>query len=160
MNSSQMEALAPVELSTLRSLLSVAPARLLELDDVTASAKPDSKSWSAKEELGHLIDSASNNHERIVRAKLKEQRSWLPYNGERWVQLHAYDQRDWAELVNLWHALNHQLLKVAEALVAADWSIALPLDDSEPISLSVLLKEYVEHMQHHLRHIGIGIEDS
>lgn len=157
MNSTQEETAAPAELFTLRFLLSVAPERLLKINGATASAKPASDRWSAKEELGHLVDSASNNHERIVRAKLKEQRSWLSYNGERWVRLHAYQQREWAEIVDLWRALNDQLLKVTEALSAADWSIAFPLDGSEPITLSRLFKEYVEHIQHHLRHIGIEI---
>lgn len=155
----QEEAAAPVELSTLRFLLSVAPERLLKINADTASAKPALDRWSVKEELGHLVDSASNNHERIVRAKLQEQRGWLSYNGERWVRLHAYQQREWAEIVDLWRALNNQLLKAAEALSAADWSIAFPLDGSEPITLSRLFKEYVEHIQHHLRHIGIEIKE-
>ncbi len=149
----------PAALSSLRFLLSVAPARLLKINAAQVSAKPFSDRWSAKEELGHLVDSASNNHQRIVRAQLQEPVSSLSYNGEQWVGLHAYQQRDWAEIIELWRALNNQLLKAAEALTSADWSLTFPFDGSEPVTLTRLFNEYVEHLQHHLRHIGIEVEE-
>ena len=45
---------------------------LLEaIPDNKASAKPQPGKWSSKEIIGHLLDSASNNHQRFVRAALQ-----------------------------------------------------------------------------------------
>ena len=37
-----------------------------------ALSKPNLKKWSRKELLGHLIDSAANNHQRFVRIQRQE----------------------------------------------------------------------------------------
>ena len=50
-------------------LLKTVPKRLVDLADDAVSHKPAPNRWSKKEILGHLIDSAANNHQRFVRAK-------------------------------------------------------------------------------------------
>ena len=56
----------------LRALIDRLPARLTNLSDDQVQRKPSSSQWSLKEELGHLLDSAANNHQRIVRAQLED----------------------------------------------------------------------------------------
>jgi len=77
--------------------------------------KPDAKRWSKQEEFGHLLDSAANNHQRIVRAQLQEKPAMAGYEGDRWVEFHRYQQREWRELIAIWHALNEQLFTAASA---------------------------------------------
>lgn len=55
--------------SRLKEILQETPIKLSSLSDEDASQKPNPKKWSKKEILGHLIDSASNNHQRFVRAQ-------------------------------------------------------------------------------------------
>src|SRR5664279_1547105 len=50
-------------------LLKTVPKRLVDLADDAVSHKPAPNRWSKKEILGHLIDSAANNHQRFVRAQ-------------------------------------------------------------------------------------------
>lgn len=146
-------------LTLLQALLDQVPARLEELPSGQRKTKPAPSQWSPGEELGHLLDSAANNHQRIVRAQLEDKPAMPGYDGNRWVELHRYQQRDWTELIALWKALNHQLLTAARAVPDSAWSRTCTIDDSEPLTLKFVFEDYLEHMMHHLQHIGAQVED-
>ena len=57
-------------LADFRGTVDAGAARLLALTPDQAAARPGPDKWSPKEIIGHLIDSASNNHGRFVRALL------------------------------------------------------------------------------------------
>lgn len=141
----------PVE--ALRYLLDTVPAELAELSDSTAALKPSPEKWSPKEELGHLLDSAANNHQRIVRALMEDQPAMPGYEQQRWVQAHVYQKREWRELIDTWMALNRQLLVVAEWVADSAWTRTCTIAGSEPVTLRFVLTDYVAHMAHHLAHI-------
>jgi hypothetical protein len=143
----------------LQSLLDEVPARLEKIQSGKLELKPASDEWSLKEELGHLLDSAANNHQRIVRTQLEDKPAMPGYDGDRWVQLHDYQNRDWRELVGLWKALNQQLLAAAKAVPNSAWSRTCTIADSEPLTLKFVFEDYLEHMMHHLQHMGIQVED-
>src|SRR6185295_8436340 len=124
-----------------------------------AATRPAPGAWSANEELGHLIDSAANNHQRIVRAQLENNLALPGYDGDRWVALHAYQLREWTDLIALWRTANAHLLAAAEAAPVSAWAHTLSVDGSEPITLGFLVNDYVAHMVNHLRHIGIEVDD-
>src|SRR5215471_5942022 len=143
----------------LRALLSVLPGRLASISDVNAAAKPAPASWSAKQELGHLIDSAANNHQRIVRGQLEDNPALPNYDGDRWVEIHDYQNRNWHQLISLWKAGNSQLLRAADAAPDSVWDHKLTIGESEPVTLRFVLDDYIDHMSSHLRHLGIEIDD-
>lgn len=150
---------APRGLAQLRYALTVLPGRLAGISKGSAAARPAPDSWSPKQELGHLIDSAANNHQRIVRAQLEDNLALPGYNGDRWVELHAYQNRDWTELIALWRAGNTQLVAAAESAPRAAWTHTLSVGGSEPMTLGFVLDDYVDHMVSHLRHIGVEVGD-
>jgi hypothetical protein len=143
----------------LRTLIDRAPERLEMLSRSFVEIKPAESKWSRKEELGHLLDSAANNHQRIVRAQLEDKPAMPGYDQTGWVALHDYQHRDWNELIALWKALNRQLLAAAEAVADSGWSRTLTVRSSEPLTLQFVFEDYVAHMVHHLEHIGIAISD-
>ncbi|HSB10523.1 MAG TPA: nitroreductase family protein [Blastocatellia bacterium] len=149
----------PRGLAQLRSALPVLPGRLAAISNQRAAAKPAPESWSAKQELGHLIDSAANNHQRIARAQLEDNLALPGYDGDRWVELHGYQNREWTELVGLWRAANSQLVAAAESTPARAWSHKLSVGGSDPLTLRFVLDDYVDHMASHLRHIGVVVDD-
>ena len=108
-------------ITSLQNLLQRVPGRLkaLSKDEVERKATPSS--WSPKEELGHLLDSAVNNHQRIVRAQSEDKLAMPGYEQNRWVAIHRYQQRDWAELISSWQDLNRQLLVAAESVPDSAW---------------------------------------
>jgi len=73
------------ELKTLDAVLKVVPRRLREISPESAARRPDPNQWSPKQELGHLIDSAMNNHQRIVRASSKTRSIFPGYDSDYWV---------------------------------------------------------------------------
>ena len=146
-------------LTLLRDLVQGVPGRLDRLSKDTVESKPTPSTWSPKEELGHLLDSAANNHQRIVRAQLEDSPAMPGYEQNRWVAVHAYQRRNWKELIELWQALNRQLLAAAEAVPDSAWSRTLTVAGSEPLTLQFVFEDYVAHMQHHLQHIGIEVDD-
>lgn len=146
-------------MTSLHALLDQLPRRLEQFPATKIAHKPDPNKWSAKEELGHLLDSAANNHQRIVRAQLEDRPAMPGYDGDGWVAIHQYQQRDWSELVRLWHALNAQLLTAAKAVPEEAWSRTLTIADSKPLTLRFVFEDYVDHMLHHLRHIGVQVDD-
>ena len=143
----------------LRALLNEVPPRLNKLPLSQVELKPSPVKWSPKEELGHLLDSAANNHQRIVRTQLEDEPKMPGYDGNAWVKLHKYQHRDWPEMIELWHALNQQLLAAAEAVPDPAWPRTCTIADSLPLTLKFVFEDYVDHMVHHLRHIGIEVDD-
>lgn len=57
--------------SSLSSIVAIALPRLQSIPEDIAAQKPAPGKWSKKEILGHLIDSAANNHQRFVRLQLQ-----------------------------------------------------------------------------------------
>jgi hypothetical protein len=146
-------------LNSLRQILQLVPNRLEKLSREAVERKPSPSAWSPKEELGHLLDSAANNHQRIVRARFEDNLDMPGYEQNRWVASHNYQHRDWQELIDTWETFNRQLLFAAETVEGAAWSMRLSIAGSEPVTLQFVFDDYVAHMLHHLRHIGIETAD-
>src|ERR1035437_8416925 len=129
------------------------PQRLADIPDEIAAHKPAPDRWSKKESLGHLIDSAANNHQRFVRAQSAPRLEFPGYEQEFWVAIQSYATAPWTDLVNLWLLLNRHLLHVVKAMPAAvlshDW-----VSGAHPaVTLKALAADYLRHVDHHLTHI-------
>jgi hypothetical protein len=146
-------------LQSLRELIARLPGRLSAIPIDKAAQKPKPDAWSIKQELGHLLDSAANNHQRIVRAQLEEKPAMPGYDGDAWVELHRYQERDWSMLIDGWAALNRQLLAAAEAVPDAASTRTLTIADSAPLTLQFVFDDYIDHMLGRLRHMGVPVED-
>jgi hypothetical protein len=75
----------------LKSIVSLVEPQLRQLNPDEVGIKQTSDAWSKKEILGHLIDSATNNHQRIVRALYDAADQFPPYDQTKWVQIHGGD---------------------------------------------------------------------
>jgi len=146
-------------LNALQIIIQETPGRLHCLGVEKAAIKPAANKWSPKEELGHLLDSAVNNHQRIVRAQMEDKLSLPGYQQENWVKLHGYQQRQWSELINFWTALNQHLLAAAHSVPQNAWLNTCTVGDSGSMTLQFVFEDYIRHMLHHLEHIGIDVKD-
>lgn len=132
-------------------------------DEESAKALAPGK-WSASEIIGHLIDSASNNHQRFVRAQFQTDLVFPGYAQEDWVRVQDYRNAPWRELLTLWHSYNLQLARVMAAvpeeirvkehrkhnLHRIAWQT---VPEDEPATLDYLMRDYVGHLKNHLRQI-------
>ncbi|MDQ2969990.1 MAG: DinB family protein [Acidobacteriota bacterium] len=84
-----------------------ASAPLLEAlaEEATGCPRAPGK-WSPREVLGHLVDSAANNHIRFVRGQFEEDLIFESYDQDEWVRVQAYCDAPWTEIVELWRAYN------------------------------------------------------
>src|SRR5580765_7521264 len=103
-------------LNALQIIIQETPGRLHCLGIEKAAIKPAADKWSPKEELGHLLDSAVNNHQRMVRAQMEDGIAMPGYQQEEWVKLHKYQERQWYELISLWAGLDQHLLAAAQSV--------------------------------------------
>jgi len=118
-------------------LLSVIDSAEPRLRDISAleSTKPILPGgWSRRQVLGHLIDSASNNHQRFVRAALQPSLDFPGYDQEGNVRLQAPQEADWGLLLSLWAAYNRYLAHVIARLPAAKLETAVRIGSGEPVT--------------------------
>ena len=137
----------------LESLLALAVPRLLALTETECSFRPAPDKWSKKEILGHLIDSASNNHQRFVRAQLSSEIRLPSYEQEDWVRTQAYQTESWENLVQLWKAFNLHLLHLGAEIQGERLNSMCFIGTDEPVTLEFIITDYVRHVKHHLRQI-------
>jgi hypothetical protein len=125
---------------------------LQAVTEADASTKT-STAWSQKEELGHLIDSASNNHLRFVRAALEVEYHGPSYDQNGSVNLHGYQQLAWSNLVQFWFHYNGLLCQLIGRIPEEKLQTPCRVGDGAPVTLQFLIQDYVAHMRHHLDHI-------
>src|SRR5689334_7978818 len=87
-------------------------ARFARITDAEAEAPQAEGKWSRKQLLGHLIDSAANNHQRFIRGQLDGPHAFPGYEQEAWVERNGYTDAKWSDLVALWQNYNLHLLRV------------------------------------------------
>jgi broad specificity phosphatase PhoE len=126
---------------------------LLKLDNADTTARPSENKWAKKEILGHLLDSASNNHQRFVRASLQGSLTFPGYDQEKLVDLQRFADVDWSFLVDFWAAYNRFLAHVINSLPAEAAIVTCNIGDNKPATLEWIAADYVAHLKHHLNQI-------
>lgn len=130
-----------------------AASRLRTIGEAVAAAKVRPEVWSTKEIVGHLIDSAANNHQRVIRAQQTDEFAFPGYEQETWVRAQGYQERPWLELVEFWALYNHQLSHAIRRIPEAALGVTCRIGTSEPVTLRFLVEDYLVHLRHHLRQI-------
>jgi hypothetical protein len=134
----------------LRYAVRTLPGVLSRFSEAESEQRPSADRWTKKEVLGHLIDSASNNHQRFVRSQLSNGQDFPGYDQEQWVSIQHYQSALWNDLIDLWRAYNTHLLHVAECMSEEGQRATCRVGGCE-ITLSRLFVDYVAHLEHHLR---------
>lgn len=125
----------------------------LEAITEEASAKAEAGKWCAKEELGHLLDSAVNNRIRMVKAALEGGFEGPGYDQVGWVALSGYSELPWRTLVASWRLHNTMLAHLVNRVPQERLDAQCVIGANPPVTLGFVIEDYVLHMQHHLDHI-------
>jgi hypothetical protein len=143
----------------LLGLVDVAEPRLLEINELESTEPILTGGWSRKQVIGHLIDSASNNHQRFVRAALQNSLDFPGYDQGGSVRVQAAQEADWLLLVSLWAAYNRYLAHVMAHLPASKLGTHCRIGAGEAVTLGFLAADYLMHLGHHLSQIGVADSD-
>jgi hypothetical protein len=137
----------------IRSLISESKPRLLVISEEQAGQKPGPDAWSKKEILGHLIDSAMNNHQRVVRAGYNNAMDFPPYDQNNWVKVQRYHQVSWNDLISLFEQLNLHFCRAVEILPQECLGNACNIGKESSVTIEFVIQDYLRHLEHHLRKI-------
>jgi DinB superfamily len=146
-----------IELShSILGVIDAAEPRLRAVSDAESVVPVLAGGWSRKQVIGHLIDSASNNHQRIVRAMLADALEFPRYDQEGNVRAQAVQEADWPLLVSLWASYNRYLAHVIAQIPGDKFDTVCRIGANEPVTLGFLAEDYLGHLRHHLGQIGLG----
>ncbi|MEF2146027.1 MAG: DinB family protein [Desulfovibrionaceae bacterium] len=120
-------------------------------DATSVRIGPDA--WTLKEIVGHLVDSASNNHQRFVRLGAGDLRDFPGYDPEVWVAQQKYDGLPWETLLHLWKSYNELLVHLIAFLPEEAGKNVWHSPDG-PLSLEFLVEDYYRHMRLHIEHFA------
>ena len=137
----------------LRRTLSEVLPLLENINDDEASRKPLPEKWSKKEILGHLLDSACNNQQKFVRTIVERHVDFVGYQQNQWVDSQKYNAANWRDLINLWHAYNLHLAHIIENVEPEVLANEITIEAAGSFTLEFIMKDYVEHLKHHLNRI-------
>jgi hypothetical protein len=137
----------------LAGVIRTAVPALEAIDEADSLRTRGEGSWSRKEVLGHLVDSALNNLHRFVRAQQAPSFTFPGYDQGHWVRAGGYDERPWTALVALWGALNAQVAHVIAHIPPARLLTPCHIGDDPAVSLEFIARDYVHHLRHHLEQI-------
>ena len=138
---------------TIREVTATANPKLLSIDPEIACQKENPDTWSKKEILGHLIDSALNNHQRFARGAQDVARDFPTYNQNRWVEVQCYNEMNWFDLVNLLVQYNYHLCRVIDVLPSKALSNPCNIGKETPVTLGFVIEDYLRHLRLHIEQI-------
>lgn len=148
----------------LRYTVITAAPLLAGVPDEVAARRPAPGKWSAKEIIGHLVDSASNNHQRFVRAQFQADLVFSGYVQDEWVAAQRYQDAPWQQLITLWRDFNLHLAHVMEVTPPTERlrerrrhnldAVAYhTVEVDRTTTLDYFMRDYVDHLHHHLRQL-------
>jgi len=147
--------------SDIEATVNEACQRLRPLSNEILVARPNPGDWSVKEIIGHLVDSASNNHQRFVRLQVADGLVLPDYSkdNETWVAIQGYQDAAWDDLLDLWRYYNlhlaHVIGRVDQKCIDHIWVV----NADTSITLGELMTDYLRHLKDHLQQIEQNIDN-
>ncbi len=137
----------------LREVILNSKHELIKISPEIAGKKPAQDKWSKKEILGHLIDSASNNHQRFVRAAQNIATEFPPYNQNMWVEVQRYNEMEWTDLIEFFSQYNLHICRLLESYPEDALDNLCNIGKENLVTIKFIMVDYLRHLKHHLEQI-------
>jgi RimJ/RimL family protein N-acetyltransferase len=135
----------------LEYLLDTVPALLETIDAEEFGRSPAPGKWSKKQIIGHLIDSAANNHQRFIRGQFEDE-PHISYDQEQWNRAGQYSSLPGTHILNMWETCNRHILLLMQQVDPKLLDRKVNTGD-RTMTLSEIYEDYVAHLEHHLRQV-------
>ena len=136
----------------LRFLINHTPTSIDHENEVDFKMKPAANKWSKQEILVHLIDSATNNHQRFVRSQFEEKPN-IPYNQNEWNKCNYYNSISKTQLVTFWKSYNEQIVSLIELIPKEKLNNICNTGGDKNFTIKFLVDDYAEHLEYHCKQI-------
>jgi hypothetical protein len=129
--------------------------QLSQLPQGLITGQRNRQNRSIKQILGHLIDSAANNHQRMVRLQYNKVLVFPDYqqNNDLWIALQNYQNADWHNLIQLWKQYNLHIIQVIQSVDITALDNCWHNFEGKSISLRQMIEGYPEHLTLHMNEI-------
>lgn len=139
------------DLERFKEIVKTLNNKLTQIPEEITDRKLLENNWTLKEIIGHLIDSAANNHQRFVRLQFDDLLDFPAYNGEEWVKVQKYSDMKWKDIITLWYSYNCILIEVIKHM-KLDMLNNVWVKGEETLTLEYLVNDYYKHMEWHINH--------
>jgi len=112
--------------------------------------------WTRKQLAGHLLDSATNNRQRFVRAALDGVFAGPGYAQDGWVAAHGYARQTWQTLLEWWRVEHQILAAVVDEIPEERLGATCKVGSDAPVTLRFLIEDYIAHQKHHVAQMAAG----
>ncbi|MGD0174548.1 MAG: DinB family protein [Anaerolineales bacterium] len=133
-----------------------------QLTEEVTIRKPSESGWTIKEIVGHLIDSAANNHQRITRLQLVAELQFPPYENEKWLAAEKWNFLGWFEILGLFQSYNlflvHLIRNVDPGNLNHRW-FGRDRFGERIYTLEEIIVDYRTHLQEHLDQIETQLKE-
>ena len=126
----------------------------LPVDVITL--RRNSQNRSIKQILGHLVDSASNNHQRMVRLQYCKDLLFFPdyrQDNDLWIALQDYQNIDWENLIQLWKFFNLHIIQVINSVDLSKLDSYWCDFEGTKVTLNEMIYGHLDHLHLHIREI-------
>ena len=144
----------PDSLEKLQYLCNIIPTLLEQIPDEAFCFKSSPTKWSKKEILGHLIDSATNNHQRFIRLQY-ENEPVISYDQNHWNELSNYNSLNIKHLIDFWAIYNRHLIELIKNIPEQNLGKLGTGTDGQKFPLYFYINDYVDHLEHHIKQLVI-----
>lgn len=129
--------------------------KLTDLPDETVTKRRNRQNRTIKQILGHLIDSASNNHQRMVRLQYHEKLVFPDYqqDNDLWIELQDYQNADWLAIIQLWKYYNLHIIQIIHSVDQSKLGNSWQNFENQTVTLRQMIEGYTDHIELHLNEI-------
>lgn len=129
--------------------------KLVELPINTITTKRNKQNRTIKQILGHLIDSAANNHQRMIRLQYNEKLDFPDYqqDNDLWIALQDYQNADWLTIIQLWKYYNLHMMQIIKSVDRKKLDNSWQSFEDTSVTLRQMIEGYLGHIELHLNEI-------
>lgn len=128
---------------------------LIDLPPETISGKRNEQNRTIRQILGHLVDAASNNHQRMVRLQYHPELVFPDYqqDNDLWIALQDYQHAGWNNLVQLWKYYNLHIIHLIQSVDQTKLDNRWRNFENKTVTLRQMIEDYPAHMELHFKEI-------
>jgi len=141
-------------------IIEVWEPKLTSLNKEVLTERRNKQNRNVMQILGHLVDSASNNHQRMVRLQYNKELVFPDYrqDNDLWITIQNYQESNWNNLIQLWKFYNLHIIQIISQVDFLALKNSWTDFEGNKVSLQEMITGYLDHLNLHINEIKELIE--